>query len=187
MRRFLSLIFGIITILVVTSCKSFTSSNTDSHLNQISHKQKNVPMEHSSENEISSMLKTNESGSLDETEIFARIRLTFEGEAIIVNMYDNPTTRDFLTILPLTLTFSDFANAEKVSTLPRNLSTEDTQEGLDPSIGDFTLYVPWAGLAIFYDDMPYDTGLVPMGRIDSGIEKLANMNDDFIVTIEKMN
>lgn len=178
MRRFSSLIFGIMAVLVVTSC--------DSYVHHIIHRQKDVPMDHSSENEISSMLETNKLGNLDETEIMARIRLTFEGEEVIVNMYDNPTTRDFMTILPLTLTFNDFANAEKVSTLPRNLSTEDAPEGLDPSIGDFTLYAPWSGLAIFYEDMPYATGLVPMGQIDSGIEKLANMNDDFMVTIEKI-
>ncbi len=114
-----------------------------------------------------------------------RIKLTFNNnEEVIVKMHDNPTSRDFLTLLPLTLTFRDYAGTEKVSDLPKRLSTEDAPSGSDPSVGDFTYYSPWGNLAIFYRDFGYASGLIILGKIESGIEKLARMNDDFTVTIE---
>jgi len=117
-----------------------------------------------------------------------RIKLTFNNnEEVIVKMHDNPTSRDFLTLLPLTLTFRDYAGTEKVSDLPKRLSTEDAPSGSDPSVGDFTYYSPWGNLAIFYRDFGYASGLIILGKIESGIEKLARMNDDFTVTIELMD
>ena len=42
-----------------------------------------------------------------------RIKLTFNNEEVIVNMDDNPTSKDFLSLLPLTLTFEDYAGTGK--------------------------------------------------------------------------
>jgi hypothetical protein len=114
------------------------------------------------------------------------IKMSFNDEEIIVKMYDNPTSRDFLTLLPLTLEFEDYATAEKISYLPRELSTDDAPRGFDPSVGDLTLYAPWANLAIFYKDFGYANGLIPLGRIESGIEKLAAIKENFTVVIEKV-
>ncbi|WP_167485748.1 cyclophilin-like fold protein [Geobacillus kaustophilus] len=44
----------------------------------------------------------------------AKIKLTFDHEEVIVNMYDNPTSRDLLRKLLLTLTFEDFNGFEKI-------------------------------------------------------------------------
>lgn len=112
------------------------------------------------------------------------IKMIFKEEEILVNLYDNPTSRDFLSLLPLTLTFEDYAGTEKISYLSRKLSTEDAPTGFDPSVGDVTLYAPWGNLAIFYQDFGYAAGLVPLGRIDAGIEKLAEIQGDFTVLIE---
>ncbi|MDP9750073.1 MULTISPECIES: cyclophilin-like fold protein [Thermoanaerobacter] len=113
-----------------------------------------------------------------------RIKLTFNNEEVIVKMYDHPTSRDFLTLLPLTLTFRDYAGAEKISELPKRLSTKDAPSGSDPSVGDFAYYSPWGNLAIFYRDSGYASGLIILGKIESGMEKLARINGDFTVTIE---
>ncbi|WP_243414715.1 cyclophilin-like fold protein [Sporosalibacterium faouarense] len=114
------------------------------------------------------------------------IRMSFNNEEIIVKIYDNPTSRDFLKLLPLTLQFEDYAATEKISYLPRNLSTDDAPRGFDPSKGDLTLYAPWANLAIFYKDHSYANGLISLGRIESGIEKLEEISEDFTVVIEKV-
>lgn len=116
-----------------------------------------------------------------------RIKLTFNNEEVIVNMYDNPTSRDFLTLMPLTLTLEDHAVTEKISLLPKRLSTEDASSGSDPSVGDFTYYSPWGNLAIFYKDFGYTNRLIKLGKIVSGTEKLAGINGDFPVKIEKIN
>lgn len=116
-----------------------------------------------------------------------RIKLTFNHEEIIVKMYDIPTSRDFLSLLPLTLTFEDYARTEKISRLVKRLSTEDAPSGSQPSVGDLTYYSPWGNLAIFYKDFGYANGLITLGKIESGIEKLASMKNDFTITIERLD
>lgn len=115
-----------------------------------------------------------------------KIKLTFDNEEVIVKMYDNPTSRDFLTVLPLTLTFKDYSGTEKISYLPKRLSTEDAPEGSDPSVGDLTYYSPWGNLALFYKDFGYAEGLVKLGAIESGTEKFGAMNGEFTVKIERI-
>jgi hypothetical protein len=39
---------------------------------------------------------------------------------------DNPAVRDFLSMLPLTLTVEEFAGREKISYLPRELRHRDS-------------------------------------------------------------
>jgi hypothetical protein len=72
----------------------------------------------------------------------------------------------------LTLTLKDYAAAEKISDLPRRLSTKGAPAGIEPSIGDIAYYSPWGNLAIFYKDADYASGLVRLGKIDGGIDTL---------------
>lgn len=117
-----------------------------------------------------------------------RVRLSFNGNEIIVTMYDNPASRDFLSMLPLTLTFEDFNNKEKISNLPRNLVAEGAPPAIDPVAGDFTYFAPWGNLAIFYKNHKSSNhSLKSLGRIDSGTSLLADMNGKFEVTIEKVD
>lgn len=113
------------------------------------------------------------------------IRLVVGGESITAVLADNPTTRDLLTLLPLTLTMRDYQGTEKIGDPPRRLSTEDAPDGCDPSAGDLTLYAPWGNLAIFYQDFSWSRGLIPLGSITSGLEKLAAMRGDFTMTMER--
>jgi hypothetical protein len=115
-----------------------------------------------------------------------KIRLTIDGKAITATLIDNPTSRDFLSLLPMTLTLEDYAATEKISYLPRKLSTAGAPAGIDPSVGDLTYYAPWGNLAIFYKDFGYSSGLIQLGRIDSGIEAL-NVPGPLKVTIERVD
>jgi hypothetical protein len=116
-----------------------------------------------------------------------RIKMTFNDEEVMVRMYDNPTTRDFLAMLPLTVTLEDYAGTEKITRLSKRLSIQDAPAGSDPSVGDFTYYSPWGNIAIFYRDFGYADGLIILGSIEpGGVEKLARMNGDFTVTMERM-
>ena len=116
-----------------------------------------------------------------------RIRLTAGDTVLTATMLDNETSRDFISLLPLTLTLKDYAGTEKISDLPKRLSKQGAPSGSDPSVGDITYYSPWGNLAIFYKDFGYSSGLIILGRIETGIEKLESMNDDFKVTIELMD
>jgi len=113
-----------------------------------------------------------------------KIKISAINAVLTATMLDNATSRDFMSLLPLTLTIKDYAGTEKISDLPRKLSTQGAPSGSDPSVGDITLYAPWGNLAIFYKDFGYASGLIILGKIDSGIEKLAQLNGE--VTIEQI-
>ena len=114
-----------------------------------------------------------------------RIRLTVDGKVMLATLLDNATARDLVSLLPLTLTLEDYASTEKISHLPRKLSTAGAPAGSDPSIGDITYYAPWGNLAIFYKDFGYASGLITLGRFDSGIEAL-KVPGKLKVTIERV-
>ena len=117
----------------------------------------------------------------------ARIKLTVNGNEVFVKLDDNQASRDFLEMLPLTLTFEDFNNTEKIATLPNELSTEGLPSGYTPEIGDFSYYAPWGNISVFYKDFRYSNSLYKLGTIESGTEILGNINGDFEVTIERVN
>ena len=114
-----------------------------------------------------------------------KIRITLaSGKQIAGTLGNNVAARDFLALLPLTLTLDDFHKIEKVSDLPRPLSTQGEPDGFDPDVGDITYYAPWGNLAIFYRDFGYASGLIKLGTIEAGIE-LLEQKSPFVVTIEK--
>lgn len=102
----------------------------------------------------------------------SKIRITTGETSFTATMFDNTAANDFLTLLPLTINLTDYAATEKVSDLPKRLNTSDAPAGYKPSIGDITYYAPWGNLAIFYKGFSYAGGLVPLGRIEKGIEVL---------------
>ena len=102
-----------------------------------------------------------------------KIRFTMDGKELAsATLADNATARDFVASLPMTLTLEDYAATEKISYLPRKLSTTGAPRGSTPSAGDIAYYAPWGNLAIFHKDFRYSKGLVLLGRLDSGIEAL---------------
>jgi hypothetical protein len=115
-----------------------------------------------------------------------KISIEVEGKVITVTLEDSAVSTDFITLLPLTLTLNDYASTEKISDLPRRLSTQGAPAGSDPSIGDITYYSPWGNLAIFYRDSGYASGLIKLGKINSGIEAL-NRPGSFRVKIDLIN
>ena len=116
-----------------------------------------------------------------------RIKLTVNENEVFVKLDDNIASRDFLEMLPLTLTFEDFNSTEKIATLPNKLSTEGLPSGYTPEVGDFSYYAPWGNVSVFYKDFSYSNSLYKLGTIESGTEILGNMNGNFEVTIEKVN
>jgi len=102
-----------------------------------------------------------------------QILLTVNGQQLTATLTDSPTTRDFIAQLPLTLKLDDYAATEKIAYLPKKLTTQGAPAGTDPAPGDITYYAPWGNLAIFYRDFGYSSGLIKLGRIDSGIDALA--------------
>jgi hypothetical protein len=112
-----------------------------------------------------------------------KIRIRINGTEVAATLIDNPTSRDFVSLLPLTLTLEDYGDTEKIGYLPRKLSTEGAPPGSEPSAGDVSYYAPWGNLALFRKDFRYSSQLVKLGTIDSGGEAL-NVPGPAEVTID---
>jgi hypothetical protein len=105
------------------------------------------------------------------------IRITIDGVSVSGKLEDNPSARDFASLLPLNVALEDYARTEKITYLPRKLSTTDAPAGIDPSVGDIAYYAPWGNLAIFYRDFGYSSGLIKLGTIEpSAIAVLSRLN-----------
>ena len=101
-----------------------------------------------------------------------KIRLHVEDTLLTATLDDSETARDFSSLLPLTLTLTDYEATEKISDLPRRLSTKGAPRGTDASVGDISYYAPWGNLALFHRSSGYAAGLVKVGSINSGVEAL---------------
>lgn len=78
---------------------------------------------------------------------------------------DNPATRFFVAMLPMTLEFSDYGGKEKVATPTGEWDFTDA-EGLNPQVGDLFSYMPWGNLGFFYnaDGNTFDSSLTKIGE-----------------------
>ena len=100
-----------------------------------------------------------------------KIKITIGNRKITAAMSDNAAARDFISLLPLTLTLTDYNRTEKVSDIPQRLSTAGTPSSYTPVTGDICYYAPWGNLCIFYRPFSNSSGLVLLGKIDNdGIE-----------------
>ncbi|WP_460839787.1 cyclophilin-like fold protein [Nocardioides marmoraquaticus] len=104
---------------------------------------------------------------------------------VTVALDENPTARDLIDRLPLTVDFEDFHTSEKISYLDAPLTTEGSG-GSAPGPGDLIYYVPWGNLAVFYDgSVPHSDDTIPLGRVVDGAENVASL-DRGPVTIERV-
>lgn len=110
-----------------------------------------------------------------------KLKITFGNTTLTATLYDNPTTRDWLSQLPVATELEDYASNEKIYYPERKLSKEGAPSGYEPKKGDITYYAPWGDIAIFYKDFSYSGGLISLGSIDGdGIEKLQQVGDQSV-------
>ena len=102
-----------------------------------------------------------------------KIRLIVGEKTAVATLYDNATARDFGSMLPLSLTMRDYDTIERVSDLSRKLATEGAPDGMTPVAGELTHYAPWGNLAIFIKPRSWSRNLLPLGKIDQGLDILS--------------
>jgi hypothetical protein len=112
---------------------------------------------------------------------------TREASVDVTISADDAATRDFLSMLPLTLSFSDFAGREKVADLPRGLDREGVP-GSDPEDGDLISYIPWSNLAFYYDasGIGFDDNVIRLGTTSASLDRLEALERG-PVTIERIH
>lgn len=95
------------------------------------------------------------------------IKIDIGGKAFFATLNDSEASRDFASMMPVTLQLKDYAGAEKISDLPSRLSTAGSPNGSSAVKGDLCLYAPWGNLALFYKSQSYAPGLVKLGQLDN--------------------
>src|SRR5438093_13459781 len=114
-----------------------------------------------------------------------KIRLTLNGTALTATLIDSETTRDFISLLPLTLTMNDLFGREKFGHLPRAIS-EGEKRTRTYEVGDVIYWSPGPDVPIFYrhDGQPIPSpGIIVIGKIESGMEAL-NVPGSIRATVE---
>jgi hypothetical protein len=113
-----------------------------------------------------------------------RIRMTFDGRTMTATLYDNPSARDFYSMLPLDLTIKDYSNNEKIAYLPRKLTEEGSGPFGNERPYDLCYFMAWGNLAMFYADYRHP-GLIRLGRFEEGYEAL-HVPGEFPLRIERI-
>lgn len=114
-----------------------------------------------------------------------KIKLTIKDRVLTATLNDNKTARDFVSLLPLSLTMNDLFGREKFGHLPRTIS--DRGERMHSyEVGQIVYWSPGPDVAIFYrndgEAIP-DPGIILIGKLDSGVDAL-NVDGSAKVTIE---
>ncbi|PKU24124.1 hypothetical protein CWS72_13140 [Telmatospirillum siberiense] len=114
-----------------------------------------------------------------------RIRLKIESNVITATLVDSETARDFVSLLPLTLTMEDLFGREKFAHLPRAIS-EGGQRTRTYAVGDLIYWSPGPDVAIYYrhdgQTVP-SPGIITIAKIESGMQAL-NVSGSVKVTLE---
>ena len=113
-----------------------------------------------------------------------QIQVTIGDTVLTGRLWDNATARDLIAQLPLTLTFRDFNELEKISQLPRKLSMDGVPAGDDPFPRDIGYYAPTSDLVFYYGDVGYFNGIVRIGQFDGNMDAITSQTSDFTAKIE---
>src|SRR5213596_203974 len=103
-----------------------------------------------------------------------KIRLSVNNKVLTATLADNKTARDFISLLPLTLTMNDLFGRAKYARLPRAISQEGKRTHTY-QIGDLAYWSPSHDVGVYYrpdgEKIP-EPGIIVIGKIDSGVEAL---------------
>jgi hypothetical protein len=113
------------------------------------------------------------------------LKIITHGTELTATLIDSQTTKDFASLLPLTLTMNDLFGREKFGHLPRTISSEGPKTHAY-DVGDIAYWSPGPDVAIFYrHDGPAipDPGLTVIAKLDSGVEAV-DVPDRVTMTID---
>lgn len=110
--------------------------------------------------------------------------LVIDGNRLPVTLRNEPSANDLYSRLPVTLSFKDFSGMEKIAYFDKRLDEKGQKVGCHPLAGDLCVYQPWGNLSIFYVDFKDDRNLIPIGRLESGLD-IVKAHDSFTATLEK--
>lgn len=125
-----------------------------------------------------SLLATAAPASLQTDSIIGKV-VRFSNAQITVDVtidQDNPTVRDLLARLPLTLKLEEFAGREKIAYLPQKLNVSGSP-GSDPEDGDLIYFAPWGNLGFYYNTagVGFSQHTIHLGRYRATLAQLRQL------------
>ncbi|WP_344492161.1 cyclophilin-like fold protein [Nonomuraea monospora] len=99
-----------------------------------------------------------------------------------------PSSRQFAAMLPLTLRLTDAWGQAKVGRLPHAITARDGAPVHDPAPGEVYLWPSNGTIAVYYDDLGQTVpgpGLVRLGVVDAGLDRLASARGQVTVRFER--
>jgi hypothetical protein len=116
---------------------------------------------------------------------YMKININIGGKILAASLADNATARDFVSVLPLTLSMKDLFGREKYGDLPKQLSANGPRKNRY-EVGDVAYWSPNHQLAVYYkqdgESIP-SPGIIPIAKLDGSTEAF-NVSGSVKVTIE---
>ena len=113
-----------------------------------------------------------------------KIRISIADKIVIATVADNATARDFVSVLPLSLSMKDLFGREKYGDLPKALSENGPRKNTY-EVGEIAYWSPDRQFAVYYhqdgESIP-SPGVIPIAKIDAGA-KAFNVPGSVKVTI----
>lgn len=113
-----------------------------------------------------------------------RVKLTINGQTAVIAMLNNDAAKDFISMLPMSVTFEDYNNIEKIAMPLRRLNLGNAPTSSDPDVGSFAYYEPCGNLSVFYRDFRESNRLIPLGTFEYGVENLEHLEGPVTMTLE---
>jgi hypothetical protein len=121
---------------------------------------------------------------------FVRVVLRVGNGPATATLDDTPAAREFAAMLPLRLKLHDPMGQAKSGPLPRPLDATGAEPVYDPAVGEIYYSALSNTFAIFYDDLAQSIpspGLVRIGSVDTGMDRIAESGSRFTVRIDLAN
>ncbi len=99
---------------------------------------------------------------------------------------DNPTVRDFLSRLPLTMPLEEYAGREKIGYFEPKLAIQGSP-GSDPEDGDLIYFVPWGNFGFYYNasGIGYSDQTIHLGTYNATREELSRLEGAVTIAIAR--
>ena len=112
------------------------------------------------------------------------IIIEFDGQQIAGELGDSAASASFIDQLPLTLSFRDYGGQEKIAELPAPLNLAGAPDGSDAAPLTIGYYVPDQRLVLYYEQVSYFPGIVPIGTF-ANADDIRSQTRDFTATIRE--
>lgn len=78
----------------------------------------------------------------------ATIEMVVDNKVYNVELADHAAAQDFMSRLPMTLSFENFGQTERIAYLKNALKLGNAPTSTTPVVGDFAYYIPWGNVCV---------------------------------------